>query len=152
MKKRLLAALFSLSLPAAPALAADGAALFQTNCSACHQADGQGVPGQFPPLAGRVGKIAATPEGRQYVIAVALNGLMGPITAAGNTYASFMPPFKTLPDDQVAAILNHVAGLPSGPDATVFTAEEVATGRKEALTPPAVVEKRKALDAQHPLP
>ncbi|KAB8122346.1 cytochrome c [Komagataeibacter medellinensis] len=152
MKKMLAAALYGLPLFATPALAADGPALFQANCSVCHQGNAQGLPGQFPPLAGRIGKIAATPEGRNYVIAVALNGLMGSITAQGNSYAGFMPPFKTLPDDQIAAILNHVAGLPAGPDATLFTAADIAAGRTESLTPTTVAEKRKALDAQHPLP
>ena len=153
MKKRLLlAALFGLPIYAGPAMAADGAALFQSNCSVCHQASGQGLPGQFPPLAGRIDKIAATPDGKKYVIAVALNGLMGSITAQGNDYAGFMPSFKTLPDDQIAAILPHVAGLPAGPDATVFTPAAIAAERAEALTPTTVAEKRKALDAQHPLP
>ena len=152
MKKRLLAAILCLSIPAGSAFAADGAALFQSNCAMCHQANGQGVPGQFPALAGRVGKIASTPEGRQYVVSVALNGIMGAITVAGSSYAGFMPPFKTLPDDQIAAILNHVAGLPAGPDATLFTAADIAAVRTESLSPTAVAEKRKALDAQHPLP
>lgn len=31
---------------------ADGAVIFSAQCSACHQANGQGVPGAFPPLAG----------------------------------------------------------------------------------------------------
>ncbi|MCE2563461.1 cytochrome c [Komagataeibacter sp. FNDCF1] len=152
MNNRLLAVLFCLSLPAGQALAADGAALYQSNCSMCHQTGAQGLPGQFPPLAERIGRIAATPEGKQYVAAVALNGLMGSITAQGNSYAGFMPSFKTLPDDQIAAILNHVAGLPAGPDATLFTAADITTMRAASLTPTAVLEKRKTLDAQHPLP
>ncbi|GAN87210.1 cytochrome c [Komagataeibacter intermedius] len=152
MKKRLLAAMLCLSIPAEAAVAADGTALFQSNCSMCHQPNGQGVPGQFPALAGRVGKIASTPEGRQYVVAVALNGIMGAITIQGNSYAGFMPPFKMLADDQVVAILNHVAGLPDGPDATIFTVQDVTAARAKSIAPSAMVEKRKALDALHPLP
>jgi mono/diheme cytochrome c family protein len=30
----------------------DGKALFQKNCAACHQANGKGIPGAFPALAG----------------------------------------------------------------------------------------------------
>ena len=32
----------------------DGSAIFSQTCSACHQADGNGLPGAFPPLAGSV--------------------------------------------------------------------------------------------------
>lgn len=32
--------------------AMDGKALFQKNCAACHQANGKGIPGAFPALAG----------------------------------------------------------------------------------------------------
>lgn len=152
MKKRLLAAIFCLSMPTGSALAADGATLFLANCSVCHQANALGVPGQFPSLAGRVDRIASTPEGKQYIVGVALNGLMGPITAGGNAYSGFMPSFKMLPDDQIAAILNHVAGLPGGTDATIFSVDDVVAGRKKSITPSAMVEKRKALEAQHPLP
>src|SRR5690625_7122358 len=30
----------------------DGAALYASNCAACHQPDGSGLAGAFPPLAG----------------------------------------------------------------------------------------------------
>jgi mono/diheme cytochrome c family protein len=36
----------------AGAQAMDGKALFMKNCAACHQADGKGIPGAFPALAG----------------------------------------------------------------------------------------------------
>ena len=39
------------SVPA-PAHAQDGKAVFQKNCAACHQANGKGIPGAFPALAG----------------------------------------------------------------------------------------------------
>lgn len=37
---------------AAPLHAADGKAVYQKNCAACHQATGKGIPGAFPALAG----------------------------------------------------------------------------------------------------
>jgi cytochrome c oxidase subunit 2 len=33
-------------------LMAKGEAVYNTNCAACHQANGQGIPGVFPPIAG----------------------------------------------------------------------------------------------------
>ncbi|OAV84557.1 hypothetical protein PTTG_31193, partial [Puccinia triticina 1-1 BBBD Race 1] len=32
--------------------APDGAAIFAANCQSCHQANGEGLPGAFPPLKG----------------------------------------------------------------------------------------------------
>lgn len=60
-------------------------------CAACHLATGEGVPGAFPPLKGRVAHIAASPEGRAYLIAVVNAGLMGSITIGGVPYLGVMP-------------------------------------------------------------
>src|ERR1700744_2487891 len=50
--QRIASAAALIVVAAGPALAADdGASLFQQNCSACHQAKGEGVPSAFPPLA-----------------------------------------------------------------------------------------------------
>jgi len=53
MKGNALAALaaFAVALPL-HAAAADGKAVYQKNCAACHQATGKGIPGAFPALAG----------------------------------------------------------------------------------------------------
>ena len=40
------------TVAAAGASASDGGKVYTTNCSSCHQAQGQGIPGTFPPLAG----------------------------------------------------------------------------------------------------
>lgn len=45
-------ALLCAALQSAGAQAMDGKALFQKNCAACHQANGKGIPGAFPALAG----------------------------------------------------------------------------------------------------
>src|SRR5437879_4766793 len=41
--------------------AARGRALFTANCAACHQADGEGLPGAFPPLKGNAAVNDADP-------------------------------------------------------------------------------------------
>lgn len=56
MRKTPLSLLFSLVMTvglSAPisALADTGEKVYQANCAACHQANGQGLTGAFPPLA-----------------------------------------------------------------------------------------------------
>ena len=81
-----------------------GAALYSVNCAACHQNTGQGLAGVFPPLAGD--PIVRALDPTEHIITV-LNGKQGS-TIGGATYASPMPAFKgILNDDDVAAIVNH---------------------------------------------
>ena len=47
-------------------LMARGKAVYDTNCTACHQAGGQGIPGAFPALAG--GGITVGPIGEHMKI------------------------------------------------------------------------------------
>jgi cytochrome c6 len=79
---------------ATPGLADDaGKAMFMANCSACHRADGKGVPHAFPALAGD--PFVVGPKGDP--ITRVLNGRGG------------MPSFKgDLSDDQIAGILTYV--------------------------------------------
>lgn len=86
--------------------ALDGSKLFQTNCSACHQPNGQGVPGQFPPLAGNPDLFLS----RTFPANVVLFGLQGAISTEGKAVASVMPPVAYLSDAQIAAVLNYVRG------------------------------------------
>ncbi|MGN6554539.1 MAG: c-type cytochrome [Verrucomicrobiota bacterium] len=74
-------------------------------CAACHQASGQGAPGQFPPLAGSEWVNEAEP-GR--MIRLVLNGLQGPITVKGQNYNNNMVPWNVLSDEEVAAVITYV--------------------------------------------
>jgi mono/diheme cytochrome c family protein len=83
----------ALSTASAAFAQGDGAALFQQNCSACHQTTGQGVPGAFPALAGDK-FVVGDPKGPAYVVTHGRGG---------------MPNFsEDLDDKQVAAILSFV--------------------------------------------
>lgn len=88
----------------APAPAAGGANVYARQCSACHQAQGGGVPGAFPPLAGN----ADLYRDRVFPVYVVLNGLSGPIEVAGATYNGTMPPFDHLSDAEIAAVIGYV--------------------------------------------
>lgn len=132
--------------------ATDGAAVYNTNCSVCHQAGGAGMPGQFPVLKNRVDKIAASPEGKKYLADVVLNGLHGPIQAGGATYAGFMPSLKALSDDDIAAVLTYVASLSDASPAPTITADDVKAARATPKKSSELQAERSALNAAHPIP
>ncbi len=150
MKKSLAIAL-TLALGAL-ALAAEGEKVYQTYCMSCHQANGKGIPGAFPPLAEVVPEILEKGvEGRQLLIHVVLFGLQGQINVAGATYNSMMPPFgNQLSDEQVAAVLDYIAKawgndklLPK--EYKPFTPDEVKAERGKKLSPMQVYEEWKKL-------
>lgn len=80
-----------------------GPQLFTANCAACHGANGAGVPGAFPPIAGDPVVTAHDPEQQVKTI---LHGLSGK-TVGGKMYSGAMPPFSQLSGDDIAAIVDH---------------------------------------------
>lgn len=83
-----------------------GRLVFNFSCVACHQATGQGVAGQFPPLAGSEWVNA---EGANRIIHAVLTGLQGPITVTGQQFNNSMPPWKdNLTDEQIAQVLTYI--------------------------------------------
>ncbi len=152
MKKALILASF-LAL-AALAFAASGEQVYQTYCMSCHQANGKGITGAFPPLVEEVPElIGKGDKGRAFLIDVVLFGLQGQITAGGGTFNGMMPGLGgSLKDADVAAVLTYVAKawgndkkLPKG--FKDFTKDEVAKERGKQLTPQQVYQLWKALEA-----
>ncbi len=80
-----------------------GEKVYQSACLACHQANGQGLPGAFPPLAGSDYLKANTKRAIDNV----LNGLQGKITVNGKEFNSVMPPMKQLSDMEVSDALTY---------------------------------------------
>jgi cytochrome c len=74
----MMAAVFALSLTASAAMAqgdpAKGKDVYDTNCSGCHVLTGQGFAG--PPLAGVVGRKAASAPGYTYSEALTKSGIV----------------------------------------------------------------------------
>jgi len=81
-----------------------GKALFEGTCSVCHQSNGAGLPGVFPPLA----KSDYLNADHQRAMKVVLQGLNGKVTVNGSEFNSVMPPMNQLNDDEVANILTYV--------------------------------------------
>lgn len=126
-----------------------GQRTYTANCAACHQVNGQGIPGAFPPLAGHAPELVAPPGGRVFLIHSILYGLVGPITVDGVSYNGVMPPWPLLSDDEVAAVLNYIVTA-WGNDAllrdfTPITPAEVAAERGKNLTSSQVHQARQAL-------
>src|SRR5580765_7852195 len=103
-----------------------GAALFSGACSVCHQANGAGLPGVFPPLA-KSDLIAADPK---RPIRILLGGLSGKVTVNGTDYNSVMPPMSQLNDDEIANILTYVLNSWDNPGGRI-DADEVSKIRAE---------------------
>ena len=110
---------------------AAGKALFMGTCSTCHQPEGQGLEGVFPPLA----KSDYLMADKRRSIDIALNGLQGPVTVNGKSYVSVMPPMSQLNDDEIANILTFVRNS-WGNQGDAVTHDEVAAVRASTPRPP----------------
>jgi len=117
-----------------------GSKIYAQNCAACHQANGAGIPGAFPPQAGHTPTLLAADGGRDYLAHVLLFGLNGPITIEGKTYNGQMPAWRAALDDaDIAKVLNYVLTawdnneeLPSG--FKPYDAAEIAAARNTELS------------------
>ena len=83
---------------------AAGKGIYEANCGACHQPNGRGLPGAFPPLAGS----DYLKRNREEVLSVALFGLSGPITVNDQEFNAVMPSMGHLSDTDLAAALTYV--------------------------------------------
>lgn len=107
------------------ALIAEGQTVFTAVCAACHQANGNGLPGAFPPLAGSDWVNGADEK----IILTVLHGLGGEITVSGETWNSIMPAQgATLDDRKIAAVLSYIRSE-WGNSAPPVTVESVTTLR-----------------------
>ncbi|MEN8235264.1 MAG: c-type cytochrome [Actinomycetota bacterium] len=97
---------------------ADGQEVYLSNCSSCHQPNGLGVPGSFPPLSGNTHVQDAA-----YVETVIVEGLSGPIEVGGESYDGVMPPFANLTDAEIDAVIDYIQ------------ADDFAAAEVEALEP-----------------
>lgn len=103
-----------------------GKKVFDTTCIACHQANGLGVPGQYPPLVASEWVTGS----EERIIRIVLHGLNGPITVEGKEYNNVMAPLGSLKDDQIANVISYVRAS-WGNTAPEVSPETVARVRAE---------------------
>ncbi len=119
--------------PAASAAggAVDGKVIFASNCAACHQAEGQGLPGVFPPLAGSEWVIG-DPRTLAHILVFGVNG---EIQVKGNVYNGSMPAFAQLNDAELAAVASYIRSNWTN-QAPAVNADVIALTRKTNRTTP----------------
>jgi len=108
-----------------------GKKIYSANCATCHQANGNGVAGQYPPLAGS----EIVNGGTRRIGMIVLKGLEGPITVKGALYGSaVMQPWeKTLNDAKIADVITYIrqewvnTGGPVAPEGIAALRKELAS-------------------------
>ena len=102
----------------------NGKLVYNKNCVACHQINGTGIPGAFPPLAKSDYLNANVNRAIKQVIV----GSSGPITVNGKKYTVPMPK-PNLNDQQIADVLTYIYAS-WGNNKTVLKSEMVMAMRK----------------------
>jgi mono/diheme cytochrome c family protein len=107
----------AVAAPDADSMKRGAAAYAKGTCIACHQANGAGLPGVFPPLAGSewVSKDASI------AVRNILHGMQGPIVVKGLNYNGAMPALgAVLSDKEIADVVTFVSNSwgNAGPNVT----------------------------------
>jgi mono/diheme cytochrome c family protein len=115
-----------------------GKRLFTANCAQCHQSNGHGQAGVYPPLDNSEWVVGS----KNRLISILHKGIAGPIHVNGVLYNNNMPAWGDgapimLKDEQISAILTYIRSE-WGNKASPVSTEEVAAKRKElsAITSP----------------
>ncbi len=115
-----------------------GKASYLANCAACHQPDGKGLSGAFPPLADSDFLKPPYTE----AIKVIIEGRSGPITVNGQTFNNVMPGMSHLSDEDIAQILTFVVNSWKNPGGNVAPLQvKEARGTEIAKTDPSQGER-----------
>lgn len=107
-----------------------GRQLFTMACLPCHQANGQGIPEKFPPLAASDFLNAD----RNRAIKILLDGRQGELVVNGHTFNNTMPRFP-LTDEEIANVLTYVYNS-FGNSGGQVTPDEVKTLRVQKTKSP----------------
>ncbi len=107
-----------------------GESIYEMACLPCHQPEGKGLPGVYPPFVGS----EWIRGDKNRIIKIVLHGLTGPVMVAGKSFGGPnsvpMPALGGLSDEQIAAVLTHIRSE-FGNRASSVTAAEVRSVRSE---------------------
>ena len=106
------------------AMRAHGKKKYEQVCQACHQSDGKGLAGQFPPLAGS-GEFYGD---AQNMAGIVVWGLTGEIEVQGVKYNGAMPPQGAMSDYDIASVTTYVR-TSFGNDDGMVTPDDVKAAR-----------------------
>lgn len=102
-----------------------GAKIYQQYCSACHQMNGKGASGRFPPLI----ETDWVTGDKERLIKVLLNGMEGSLKIDGEVYNGAMPQHSFLKDKEIAQVLTYIRSS-FGNEASEVTKNQVQQLRK----------------------
>lgn len=114
---------------AAPVQEHPGKLIYDALCLNCHQPDGNGLPGIYPPLRNS----EWVTGDKDALIKMIMHGLMGPITVAGQEYGRTTPipmPPSGLNDQQIAEVLTYIRKEHGQGASPISTAEVEAVRSK----------------------
>jgi mono/diheme cytochrome c family protein len=82
-----------------------GEKVYNNRCMSCHQADGKGVAGNYPPLAASEYVL----ENEKRLVGILLHGLNGDLRVAGQVYNGNMPAWgESLTAEQIAGVTTYI--------------------------------------------
>ncbi len=117
-----------------------GRELYKQNCAACHQPEGQGLTGAFPPLA-KSDFIAANPAA---VLETTVQGRQGKMVVNGVEYNNVMPAMSYLSDKDLSHIITFVLNSWGNPGGKVTTKQVASYRASKGL------EAKQAAGERHP--
>lgn len=121
-----------------------GRDLFVRNCFVCHQFNGQGISGVFPPLA----KSDLLTGNLERAIKAVVEGLSGEIVVLGKKYNGAMPPMA-LNDEEVADVFTYVLNSWGNAGGAISAADVKAVRSRSAFP---TFEKLQQASTYPPLP
>jgi mono/diheme cytochrome c family protein len=105
-----------------------GERIYSQQCQQCHQENGMGAPGAYPPLVDS----RWVNQSKERVSKILIQGMVGPVEVRGNVYNGNMPGFgSVLRDRDIAAVLTYIRNN-WGNQATAITPDEFVVLRPQS--------------------
>lgn len=101
-----------------------GKEVYLLECQSCHMAEGEGLPGVYPPVA----KTDYLKKPTPFLINIILKGQTGEIVVNGINYNTPMPAQEYLSDEKVSDVLNYIRNSWTN-KGTAITPAQVKTER-----------------------